>query len=204
MDWFEIVVKNHHRYLNMVRCFPENENNPDIEDIVHDAYLELHDLSNKKYKKGDKRVNKKYKDLPVSKRVLDENNENEVNMVYLWITLKRVSMKHLRRKEKDNYITHEAKEEVFQKKIHPNPVNEVAFDIILSKMDAEMKSWHWYDRLLFETYIKHNKSMRSLSKSTNISLTSIFTTLKNCKKRIKENLGEDFLDYINQDYELIK
>ena len=46
--------------------------------------------------------------------------------------------------------------------------------------------------------------MRELSKDTLISLTSIFTTIRNCKNRIKQNVGEDYTDYLNKDYELIK
>ena len=46
--------------------------------------------------------------------------------------------------------------------------------------------------------------MRKLASETGISLTSIFTTIKNCKNRIKENIGEDYQDYNNKDYELIK
>ena len=74
----------------------------------------------------------------------------------------------------------------------------------MNKVEDEMNEWHWYDKLLFETYVKDSRSMRGLSSDTHISLTSIFTTLRNCKNRIRENVGEDFLDYMNEDYELIK
>jgi hypothetical protein len=41
-------------------------------------------------------------------------------------------------------------------------------------------------------------------RETNISVTSIFNTVKTCKKRIKNNVGEDYEDFKNKDYELIK
>ena len=94
MDWFETLSLKHLEFLRMVKLFPENETNNNAEDIVQDAYIELTELGTKKHKEGDKRVNQKYKDLPTCKRVLTETGE--INMVYMWITLKRVSLKHLK------------------------------------------------------------------------------------------------------------
>ena len=45
--------------------------------------------------------------------------------------------------------------------------------------------------------------MREIAEETDISLTSIFNTLSNCKKRLKHSVGEDFDDYLNGEYELI-
>ena len=45
--------------------------------------------------------------------------------------------------------------------------------------------------------------MRTLSKETGISTSSIFTTLKKCKDAIREEVAEDYQDYLNEEYELI-
>lgn len=45
--------------------------------------------------------------------------------------------------------------------------------------------------------------MRDLAEETNISLTSIFITLKNCKDRLRDNVSEDYEDFINEDFDLI-
>lgn len=201
MDWFSIVSKRHNEYLKIVQSFPENQNNEQIEDIVQDAYIELFELGTKKHKPGDKRVNPKYKNKPTCERVLLE--DGQVNMVYLWITLKRVSMNNIKEKRKEaNYIQRLGKG--FEKSNKKTAENEEAFNNLMNNIENEMESWHWYDKLLFETYIKDGRSMRGLSSDTKISLTSIFTTLRNCKARIKENVGEDYIDYLNEDYELIK
>jgi hypothetical protein len=42
-----------------------------------------------------------------------------------------------------------------------------------------------------------------MSKQSKISVTSIFNTIAICKKRIKENVREDYEDFKNGDYELI-
>jgi|TARA_R100000084_G_scaffold55365_1_gene23270 DNA-directed RNA polymerase specialized sigma24 family protein len=200
MEWFEIVSQKHNDYLKIVRSFPENQQNIYIEDIVQDAYIELSQLGSKKHKDNDKRVNSKYKDLPISQRILDQNNQ--VNMIYMWITLKRVSMNHLKSRKRNQYIIKLG--EGFDVPLQESVENEKAFEIIIDKIHAETKKWHWYDRMLFDTYIANEKSMRCLSKETKISLTSVFNTLKNCKKRLRENIGEDYLDYLYKDFELIK
>ena len=201
MDWFETLSLKHLEFLRIVKNFPENETNNNAEDIVQDAYIELTELGTKKHKEGDKRVNQKYKDLPTCKRVLTETGD--INMVYMWITLKRVSMNALKKRiKKSEYIIRLG--EGFEKSVEEEAENEQAFSLLMNKVEDEMNEWHWYDKLLFETYVKDSRSMRGLSSDTHISLTSIFTTLRNCKNRIRENVGEDFLDYMNEDYELIK
>ena len=203
MDWFKIVSKRHDEYLKIVTSFPENQNNEDIQDIVQDAYIEISKLGESKCKEGDKRVNGKYKDLPICQKVLNDDGNGDVNMFFIWIILKRVSMAHLKKKRKEaKYFQRLG--EGFDKSDKYEGENEQAFSLLMNNVEQEMESWHWYDKLLFETYIKDDRSMRGLSEDTKISLTSIFTTLRNCKNRIQENVGEDFLDYINKDYELIK
>jgi hypothetical protein len=78
-----------------------------------------------------------------------------------------------------------------------------AFGELLKRVNEETKRWEWYDKMLFDLYRDKNMTMRELQKGTTISLRSIFCTIKNCKERLKENVGEDYLDYVNKDYELI-
>jgi hypothetical protein len=201
MDWFYIVSKKHDEYVKIVRSFPENQDNEFIEDIVQETYIWLSELGSKKHKKQDKRINENYKDLPISKRIIKE--DNQVNMFFMWIALKRTSMlllkKELKRKQ---YIIRLGAG--FEKAEQLKQENENAFNTIINKIEKEILSWHWYDKMLFETYMSENKSMRKLSEQTGISLTSVFNTLKNCKKRLKQNIGEDYTDYLNKDFELIK
>ena len=203
MEWFETLSKRHEEYLRIVQSFPENQNNDNVEDIVQDAYIEVFELGNKSCKEGDKRVNKEYKDLPVCEKILNNNGDGEVNMFFMWIILKRVSMSHLKQRRKEAvYIQRLG--EGFEKANEENEIDEKAFNNLMKNIEDEINKWHWYDKMLFQTYIKENKSMRVLSKDTLISLTSIFTTIRNCKNRIKQNVGEDYTDYLNKDYELIK
>jgi predicted transcriptional regulator len=79
----------------------------------------------------------------------------------------------------------------------------VAKNAIEVKILDEINSWEWYDKMLFEIYRNEKTSMRKIAAKSNISLSSIFNTLKTCKKKIKDNIGEDWEDYLNEDFELL-
>jgi hypothetical protein len=46
--------------------------------------------------------------------------------------------------------------------------------------------------------------MRDISAETRISVSSIYQTVMYCKKQIRNKVGEDYEDYKNEEYELIK
>ena len=75
---------------------------------------------------------------------------------------------------------------------------------IAELMKYEIDKWHWYDRQLFNIYKDTELSIRDIAKETTISSSSIFNTIKNCKRKIKSVLEEDYADYKNTDYEFIK
>ena len=80
---------------------------------------------------------------------------------------------------------------------------EKKYNIIVNKVNTEIESWHWYDQMLFVHYVESGKSIRTLAEETNISRDSIFQTLKNCKLKIINAVGEDWEDFKNKDFELI-
>jgi hypothetical protein len=45
--------------------------------------------------------------------------------------------------------------------------------------------------------------MRQLARDTDISLNSIYNSIKKYKEIIREKFSEDWEDYINQDFDLI-
>jgi len=73
-----------------------------------------------------------------------------------------------------------------------------------ARIEAEIDKWHWYDAMLFRLYLESGKSMRDISDGTTISLRSVFNTITECKRKLKENCKEDYLDLVNGQYELIK
>jgi RNA polymerase sigma factor (sigma-70 family) len=101
------------------------------------------------------------------------------NRAYIWITLRNIFLNEIKQKESINFEQSE-------------PINENLFETILDKANKEMDTWHWYDKKLFQLYIYQDLSMRDIAKETNISLRSIFSTIKYCRERLQKELKEDY------------
>tara|TARA_R110002020_G_scaffold115102_7_gene264752 strand:- start:798 stop:1319 length:522 start_codon:yes stop_codon:yes gene_type:complete len=66
--------------------------------------------------------------------------------------------------------------------------DKILFEERLSKVNNVMNDLHFYDATLFKVYYDSGHSIRSLSKATGISTTSIFNTLKNVRNYIKDEI----------------
>jgi predicted DNA-binding protein YlxM (UPF0122 family) len=116
----------------------------------------------------------------------------EINRAYIWVTLRNIYYTKCKEKplvyeeaEEVEYLYHEKKE------------------VLLTKIENEINNWHDFDRMLFKFYMSKDKSMREIANGSKIPLRSIFETIKTCKERIRQNVGEDYQDFKNKDYELI-
>ena len=78
-----------------------------------------------------------------------------------------------------------------------------AYNDICMLIDDELENWHWYDRKLFKLYRDTDMSMRDIATETNISLISIFHSIKNYKEILSTKFQNDYQDYINNDYNQI-
>ena len=176
-DWLDNVAKHHRYFVNVVQGFGEKFY---CEDIVQEMYLRLY-----KYTTCDKIV-----------------KEGEVNKAFIWFVLRNIYVDFCKQKNRIEKVDlNEAvyvNEEVFER------AEFLAKNELYLKIDSEIESWHWYDAMLFKIYRDSGKSMRKLEEETTISLTSIFHTIKHCKQRLIKAVGEDYIDYVNCDYELLK
>tara|TARA_R100000988_G_C4002316_1_gene169910 strand:+ start:107 stop:631 length:525 start_codon:yes stop_codon:yes gene_type:complete len=119
-----------------------------------------------------------------------------VNKIYIYWAIRNTYLLH---KEKHKINTEDINL-VYKDEME----KEIAYGKIYQKIQDEIETWHWYDKMLFEVYTSSGKSIRQLSKESKISVKSIWQTLKNCKTRIKEAVGEDWQDFRNTEYERIK
>lgn len=104
---------------------------------------------------------------------------NEPNRAYIWITLRNIFLTEIKQRE--------------MPQIEPeNEINEECFDSLIKKANFVMDKWHWYDKKLFEVYVNEGLSMREIASKTGISLRSIFSTLDLCKRRLRNELENDF------------
>jgi len=198
MNWLTELSKHHNKWVNTVKSFGEHNY---AEDIVQEMYLKLVSMDEANRNTTDKRF---CVDFSIEKRVLKTNGE--INSSYIWLVLRTMFIDFIKEKNKIQKVS-------LDDTILVSELNDYdeAYGKFLSKLDLLKETWihtkddkdFHYDKLLFDIYSKHNRSMRTISKDVNIETTSIFNTLKRCKKNIKDELSEDWEDLQNGDYELI-
>jgi hypothetical protein len=199
MEYLNIVHKRHNEWLAIVKSFGYSQY---PEDIVQDMYIQLtKEIPTRSLE--DKRVNPKYSGFTAEERAVD--SEGNVNSTYIWLMLRKC---YSNAYKKESKIPTTNVGEGFEFIVDSKDTDrEIGFDNYRTKLEKEIDSWHHYDSMLFMTYLegKEDKStsLRKLAKDTKIPLSSIVNTLTNCKERLRENVGEDYLDYINGNYELI-
>tara|TARA_R100001440_G_scaffold70846_1_gene93501 strand:- start:1159 stop:1740 length:582 start_codon:yes stop_codon:yes gene_type:complete len=163
-----------------------------VEDFVQEMYLRL----NKYVKNPDKIM----------------YNETEVNKFYVYITIKNLYNDYLKENKRyqvvrldDIEVTYEVVETTSDAQQKADIEKQRAEEKLVNLIHKEVNSWdRWYDQKLFKVYYETDISMRKLSADTNISVTSIFNSCKNYKEILNTKLAEDFQDYINGDFHLIK
>jgi len=69
----------------------------------------------------------------------------------------------------------------------PNEVNNYQYKK-LEEIDKQLDGMYWYDSTLFKMYYYEDNTLDSLAKKTGISRNSLFTTIDNVRKLIKEKL----------------
>jgi len=145
------------------------------EDIVQDMYIKIH-------------------------RYIDPAKiiqNNEVNKGYIWFTLRTLFLNECTKykpEKLDNIIIQQVEESEIQK---------VTFDVIIEKINTTVSKLNWYDEKLFNLYFKTDLSQRDIARETKISLSSISNSIKQYKALVKTEVGEDYEDYKNGDYEWI-
>ena len=163
-----------------------------VEDFVQEMYLRL----NKYVKNPDKIM----------------YNEKDVNKFYVYITIKNLYNDYLKQRNKhkmvridDIEVSYEIVEPTTELQLESEIKKQEAEEKIIDMIQKEVGSWdRWYDQKLFKIYYETDISMRKLSKETNISVTSIFNSCKNYKQILTTKFSEDFQDYLNGDFHLIK
>ena len=88
--------------------------------------------------------------------------------------------------------THEitlAIEETYEGDDYMNPEDNIEHQI-QGYINEAMEQIHFFDRLLFETYLRENHSIMSLHKATKISTSTIWSSHQKLKKFIKHYVNE--------------
>jgi DNA-directed RNA polymerase specialized sigma24 family protein len=174
-QWLAKVARHHDEWVKVIHTFGEYDY---AEDIVQESYIALY-----KYADADK--------------LLDI--QGEVRKGYMYFTLRSLFYQYYNKKKKVNKVNFDDQWELFD---DSNIEEHKAYNDICLLIDEEIKNWDWYDRKLFKLYRDTDLSMRDIAKETNISLISIFNSIKNYKIILKEKFEKDYQDYITNDYNM--
>jgi DNA-directed RNA polymerase specialized sigma24 family protein len=172
-SWLEKVAKHHNEWIKIVQSFGEYDY---AQDIVQETYIALY----------------KYADAT---KIIDASGN--VRKGYVFFTLKSLFFQYYNKKMKVNKVSIDEQFTLFD---DSNLDEHNAYNDICLLIDEEIKNWHWYDEKLFKLYRDSDMSMRDIAKETNISLISIFNSIKNYKEILNTKFGKDYQDYINNDY----
>lgn len=179
----ELLAKNHKLWIRMVRGFGADRDL--AQDIVQSFYLRMH-----KYIKDEDRI---------------MYNDDEVNRFFCYVTLKNMFRTYMNAENKYKWFEVREEDAIDEELIDFvfDEAMETAFERLLDKISDEMNTWHKYDRILSEKYLKSDYSLRDIANGSGISLTSIFNSMRENKRILKDKFGEDYEDFKNGDYNLI-
>ena len=174
MNALNILSKHHKEWLNIVRLFGDNEF---AEDVVQDVYLKIDQYN--------------YYD-----RIIQDG---EPNRALMWILLRNTTYRA--NKTASNDLSIEKVMNLSAEELEL-PKHE-SLERIYERIEWEIKGWNWYDQKLWKIYKDERKPMRQIADETGISLKSIFLTIKSCKEKIRQSVGDDYTDFLNEEFELI-
>jgi len=178
-EWLKIVAKDHKKWVKLVNDLGEYSF---AEDIVQEAYIVLYKYTNEEsiIKNG------------------------KVSKGYMFYTLRSVlfQLHNAKKKFKKQEITDK---EFFNKIPHIDNLDvEEGYNNFCILLDKKVDTFNWYDQKLWRLYSQTDMSIRKIASETNISWVSIFNSLKNIKNDLREELREDYQDWLNKDYERLK
>ncbi len=134
-------------------------------------------------------------------RIIKE--DGTINRSYVFLTLRSCCFNFLKAQKKAN--NDREVEDYDSESTGEYGDKEKAFDRLVANIESYGNAkWAWYDRTLFMLYMKNPFSIRKLAEETGISWMSIHGTVKRLKEEVKAEFWEDWEDYANEDYELIK
>tara|TARA_R100000951_G_scaffold21921_1_gene18208 strand:- start:3588 stop:4139 length:552 start_codon:yes stop_codon:yes gene_type:complete len=177
--WLKYAAKDHKKWIKIVNSFGKTNV---AEDIVQEAYMVLY----------------KYTD---EKSVVQNGR---VNQGYMFYTLRSVYYQYHKIKKRIQVTSIDDEGYTAQIQDNIEMDEEIGYGSFLQLVDKSMEDFNWYDRKLWKLYSQTDMSIRKIAAETSISWVSIFNSLKNIKQILKEKLSEDYEDFKNEDYELLK
>ena len=169
MSVLKLLAKHHNEWVDLAKNFGAGSY---AEDVVQEMYLRLH-----KYVYDPERI--MYK--------------GEVNKYFVFVTLRNMVRSLQGKKEVVVYT--ELYEDDNLKEDAPDREGADAFEHMIDRIWDVVGNQHWYHKKLFEIYHTTGMSMRDIEKETNISLFSIFDSLRNTKEYVRKELENEYREF---------
>ena len=125
----------------------------------------------------------------------------KLNMGYLYHVLKNIFLNYQNEKNKIQKINADD----VQLSVNYDYYDGDTSRELELQIQEQISSWSYFDRELFKLYTgicdEHRSdsiSIRSIADGSRISTKTIFYTLKRCKQKIREELGDEYADYLNK------
>lgn len=190
----EIAARKHSDWIKMAKSFKLSDN--DANELVQEMYIAI-----------DKYV-KNIDDVMYS--------DEEINTFYIYTTLRNLFWQ----KKHKGYLgaktpnivyenelidsSIEQEKAMYKQYLNRNEIADVEFNNsyfevydMMVDLDNKVDEWNWYNRKIFHLYFWLGIPMRRLSKSTTISLSSIFNTISNLRGILTKEIGEKWKNYKN-------
>lgn len=175
----EILGRNHNKWVNVIKKLSPRFQY--AEDIVQEFYIQMLRYATDKMIRED----------------------GSLNEAYAYVILRNVFYKS-RQVENQKGIKYTELEEKHYNQEDLVDEEQEAYDAICQKVEEVINTWPWYEKELFDIYFTSGMSFRQMGKEIGISWISIYNTIKELKKRLRDAIGEDYEDYINGEYKLIE
>lgn len=196
----EIAYKYHDQLIKRVGVFigGHHEGKNYAEDIVQEVYIKL----------------LKYDDL--YEKIIKK--DGKLSLGYMFFTIRSVAKNYIKKKSNLNYCfgfwnsSSIENEDDVNKFILPleredqtqDEITERALERLEVKMLEVLKDRvDWFDYKLFEKYLFSDKSYKTIAQESGLGDKTIYLSIKKSKLIIAEALHEDYIDFLNGDFDLI-
>ena len=146
-------------------------------------------------------VQETYIKIEVSGACSKAVENGQINRAFMWIALRNNYLNYYKAKIKVTKLSLDEIKPLCSERY--NEQKHKAYDKIIEDIENEVNGWNDYYKNMFSENILEGVSYRVLHKETGIGLSSIANTIKQCKEQIKDKVWENYLDYLNKEYERV-
>lgn len=169
----ELLSKRHEEWLKMAKSFGTQTH--EAEDLVQEMYLRM------------------YKYVETPEKIM--YNETELNTYFVFVVLRNLFFSSKKSLSSLMSLHIEELNDLDGEIENVNYEYEEAHKNLINELWDEVETWHWYDTKLFKLYHNTDMTIKKLSQETKISERSIWNTLDNGRKKIKQKQEKSYKAY---------